>query len=113
MMINLHNMALYTLLLGYTLGYSNAWADAASEKSRIEIQKSLNEQVLSSPFSVEDDAKLEAYIKDATERGKPPRSTPSKYWRRGYTCRDLRRYSWLDYRDCSYYYRYYGRYWPF
>lgn len=111
--MSLHNKVFYTLLVGYTLSYGAVWADTALENSQVELQKSLNEQVLSNPFSVEDDSKLEAYIKDATERGKPPQSTPSKYWRRGYTCGDLRRYSWADYRDCSYYYRYYGRYWPY
>lgn len=80
---------------------------------RTEIQKRLNEQVLDKPFSVESEANLNAYIEDATKRGLPPKSEPSKYWRQGYTCSDLRRYSWNDYRDCSYYHHYYGYYWPY
>jgi len=32
------------------------------------------------------------------------------YWRPGYTCRDLLRHNWTQYRNCRYYYRYYGRY---
>src|SRR5574343_504604 len=86
---------------------------SASADERNEIQKRLNEQVLGGSFSVESEANLNAYIEDATKRGIPPKSEPSKYWRRGYTCNDLRRYSWADYRDCSYYYHYYGYYWPF
>lgn len=85
-----------------------AQADQASD-----MQKMLNDQVMAKPFSVEDEAKLNSYIEEATKRGTPPKSEPSKYWRRGYTCNDLRRYSWNDYRDCSYYYRYYGYYWPY
>jgi len=85
-----------------------AWADERSD-----LQKRLNEEVLSKPFSVENEANLNAYIEEATKRGTPPKTQPSKYWRNGYTCGDLRRYSWTDYRDCSYYHRYYGRYWPY
>lgn len=80
---------------------------------RAEIQKQLNEQVLGKSFNVENDANLDAYIQEATKRGTPPRTEPSKYWRKGYTCADLRRYSWTDYRDCSYYHSYYGYYWPY
>lgn len=83
-------------------------ADQASD-----MQKMLNDQVMAKPFSVEDEAKLNSYIEEATKRGTPPKSEPSKYWRKGYTCGDLRRYSWNDYRDCSYYHRYYGYYWPY
>jgi hypothetical protein len=83
-------------------------ADQASD-----TQKMLNDQVLAKPFSVEDEAKLNSYIEEATKRGTPPKSQPSKYWRQGYTCNDLRRYSWNDYRDCSYYHHYYGYYWPY
>lgn len=80
---------------------------------RDEMQKQLNEQVFEKPFSVESEAALNAYIEEATKKGTPPNAQPSQYWRKGYTCGDLRRYSWNDYRDCSYYHRYYGRYWPY
>jgi hypothetical protein len=112
-MISLRKNILYIFLFGSTLlNNGSAWADKVSD-SQIEMQKRLNEQVLSQGFSVADEAKLEAYIKDATERGTPPKTTPSRYWRNGYTCGDLRRYSWNDYRDCSYYYRYHGYYWRY
>lgn len=84
------------------------WADNMSD-----LQKQLNAQVMQKPFSVENEANLNAYIEEATKRGTPPKSQPSKYWRQGYTCADLRRYSWADYRDCSYYYHYHGYYWPY
>lgn len=98
------------LFLLYSLVIFSAAVEA---DERTEIQKRLNEQVLDNSFSVESDANLNAYIEDATKRGLPPKSEPSKYWRRGYTCGDLRRYSWNDYRDCSYYHHYYGYYWPY
>jgi hypothetical protein len=78
-----------------------------------DMQNRLNEMVMSQPFNVADNAKLEAYIEEATKKGTPPVSTPSRYWRRGYTCADLRRYSWNDYRDCSYFHRFNGYYWPY
>lgn len=88
-------------------------ATTSSAEKSVDLQKQFNEQVMKQPFSVENDANLNAYIEDATRRGIPPRSQPSKHWRQGYTCADLRRYSWTDYRDCSYYYQYYGYYWPY
>jgi hypothetical protein len=78
-----------------------------------DLQKQLNDEVMQKSFSVENEANLNAYIEEATRKGQPPRTEPSKYWRKGYTCADLRRYSWTDYRDCSYYHHYYGYYWPY
>lgn len=107
------NRFLYSaFFLGYAIT-SIVWAGIANAESPADMQRRLNEQVLDKQFSVENEANLEAYIKDATERGTPPISTPSKHWQNGYTCGDLRRYSWNDYRDCSYYHRYYGHYWPY
>lgn len=109
-MVNIQSRLLWS-------GVAVLWLTASSPDSfadqRSEMQKRLNEQVMEKPFSVENEANLNAYIEEATKRGTPPRSEPSKYWRRGYTCGDLRRYSWYDYRDCSYYHRYYGYYWPY
>lgn len=89
------------------------WVNSVFAESAEDIQRRLNEEVLQKPFNVETEANLNAYIEEATKRGTPPKSEPSRYWRRGYTCADLRRYSWTDYRDCTYYYRYYGYYWPY
>ena len=88
-------------------------ATAVSADQRSDIQQQLNAEVLGKQFSVESEAGLNAYIEEATKRGTPPKTQPSKYWRRGYSCSDLRRYSWTDYRDCSYFYRYYGYNWPY
>lgn len=88
-------------------------ATAVSADQLSDIQQQLNAEVLGKQFSVESEAGLNAYIEEATKRGTPPKTQPSKYWRRGYSCSDLRRYSWTDYRDCSYFYRYYGYNWPY
>lgn len=96
------------LILGVSLISPLSLADKASD-----LQKQFNDQVIQKPFSVENEANLNAYIEDATRRGLPPKSQPSKHWRKGYTCADLQRYSWTDYRDCSYYYHYHGYYWPY
>jgi len=106
--MKLHSLNQLFFVLIIAIGSTNAFADEVSD-----MQKRLNEQVLGQSFSVESEANLNAYIEEATKRGIPPKTTPSKYWRRGYTCGDLRRYSWTDYRDCSYFYRYYGYYWPY
>jgi hypothetical protein len=112
-MITLCKQIFYIFLFSLVLSYGGLTSADSLSDSQMEMQKKLNEQVLSQNFSVADEAKLESYIKDATERGTPPKTTPSRYWRNGYTCGNLRRYSWNDYRDCSYYYRYYGYYWPY
>lgn len=88
-------------------------AHTAEAEKIVDLQKQLNDEVMQKSFSVENEASLNAYIEEATRKGKPPKTEPSKYWRQGYTCADLRRYSWTDYRDCSYYHHYYGYYWPY
>jgi hypothetical protein len=75
------------------------------------LQKQLNSQVMNKSFHVESDAKLEADLEASFKKGIKPVSTVSRYWRPGYTCADIRSYSWRDYRNCRYHYRYYGRYW--
>lgn len=106
-------MVFFKKKFGFLLCFLMIFSISALADERSEIQKRLNEQVLGNSFSVENEANLNSYIEDATKRGIPPKSEPSKYWRRGYTCNDLRRYSWTDYRDCSYYHHYYGYYWPY
>ena len=76
-----------------------------------ELQKQLNSQVMSKSFHVESDAALSAELEAAIKKGVKPVNTPSKQWRPGYTCADIRGYSWSDYRNCRYYHRYHGRYW--
>jgi len=86
----------------------------ASEQDDLEkMQQQLNQEVMSKEFLAEEPEKVEAYIKESMEKKlKPPEYTGS-YWRRGYTCRDLLRYDWYEYRNCMYYYRYHGHYYPY
>lgn len=87
-----------------------ALAQTAEELA--EMQKKLNAQTLERPFSVEDEAKIDAYIKDAMKKElEPEQKQAPSYWRPGYTCADIYSYGWSAYRNCRYYRRYYGRYW--
>jgi hypothetical protein len=76
------------------------------------MQEQLNNQVLSKPFSVADEAQVKSYIEDAQRRGEVPTAYKGKHWRPGYTCVDLRPYSYREYLACRYYYSYYGHYYP-
>jgi site-specific recombinase XerD len=99
---------LSALLLGM------ATSTVASEQDELEkMQQQLNQEVLSQEFLAEEPEKVEAYIKEAMEKNLKPEEYTGTYWRRGYTCRDLLRYSWHEYRNCMYYYRYHGRYYPY
>ncbi len=80
-------------------------------ESLAEMQKRLNQETISKEFSVEDEAKIDAFIKESMGKDLKPTKKVPTYWQNGYTCADVRRYSWRDYRDCRYHYRYYGRYW--
>ncbi len=86
---------------------------ATEEEDLAEMQKQLNAETLNKPFFAEQPEKVEAYIRKAMEKNLKPPEYKGTYWRRGYTCRDLLRYSWNEYRNCSYYYRYHGRYYPY
>lgn len=83
----------------------------ADDLERERMQRQLNEQVMAAPFSVEDQARIDAYVKQAMEKDLKPVPNPPPYWRRGYTCDSIRSYGWRAYGDCYYYHRYYGRYW--
>jgi hypothetical protein len=43
------------------------------------MQEQLNDQVLSKPFSVADEAKVKAYIEDAKKRGEVPQPYAGKH----------------------------------
>jgi hypothetical protein len=75
-----------------------------------QMQKQLNNEVLSKPFSVANEAQVKAYIEGAQKRGEVPQPYTGKHWRPGYTCIDLRPYSYQEYLACRYYYTYYGHY---
>ena len=76
------------------------------------MQEQLNNQVLSKPFSVADEAQVKAYIADAQRHGEVPPPYTGKYWKPGYTCVNLGPYSYQEYLACRYYYSYHGRYYP-
>jgi Ni/Co efflux regulator RcnB len=94
------------------ISYSVGWA-ASDEEEMEAMQKQLNKQVMEQPFHAEEPEKVDAYVKEAMKKHlKPPKYT-GDHWRRGYTCHDMLRYSWYEYRNCMYYYRYYGYYYPY
>jgi len=86
---------------------------ASDEDDMAAMQKRLNAEVLDQPFLAEQPAKVEAYIQEALKNNLVPPEYSGTYWRRGYTCRDLLRYSWQEYRNCRYYYRRHGRYYRY
>jgi hypothetical protein len=88
---------------------AESWAEDKKQTLQ-EMQQRLNQEVISQPFSVADEAKVKSYIEDATRRGLVPSAQPGPHWRPGYTCQDLTPYSWQEYRDCRYYHWYYGYY---
>lgn len=104
---------LSSLLLGFLLlaGLTQVWADDAAEMER--MQQQLNKEVLEKPFLAEEPEKVDAYIKEASKNHIKPLEYTGQNWREGYTCHDLLRFSWTEYRDCSYYHHYHGRYYPY
>lgn len=74
------------------------------------MQAQLNGKVMSQPFLAEKPKEVDAYIKSMLEKKVPPQEYTGSHWRTGYTCRDLLRYNWTQYRNCRYYHRYHGRY---
>ena len=103
MTLGLVYSSLHTLQVGVASG-----GEMTEEMKR--MQEHLNNQVLSQPFSVADEAQVKAYIDAAQKRGEVPQPYTGKYWRPGYTCVDLRPYSYREYLSCRYYYSYYGHY---
>ena len=104
--------ALARLLLGVVLlsGFTQVWAgDAEMER----MQRQLNKETMDKPFFAEEPEKVDAYIKEASKNHIKPLEYTGKHWREGYTCHDLLRYSWTEYRDCRYYRHYHGRYYPY
>jgi len=83
---------------------------ANEEDDLAEMQKQLNAETMNKPFLAEQPDKVDAYIKEAMKKNLKPPEYEGTHWRRGYTCHDLLRWSWNEYRNCSYYYRYHGRY---
>ncbi len=83
---------------------------AGDAEDMAEMQKKLNAEMADLPFLAEQPEKVEAYIKDSLKNNVVPPPYRGTYWRPGYTCHNLLRYNWREYRNCRYYHRYYGRY---
>ncbi len=92
---------------------SAAVGDSAHEEQMKEMQKQLNAEVMAKPSSVAEEAQILNYIQEATKRNLVPPPYKGMHWRKGYTCRDLRAFSYNEYRDCRYYHAYHGRYYPY
>lgn len=105
-------MKIFLVSVFATLVVTSTQLQAQTEEELRAMQQSLNKEVLEKPFSVEDEAKIDAYVKDAMAKNlKPEVSKAPDYWKPGYTCADIYSYGWNAYRNCRYYRSYYGRYW--
>lgn len=86
---------------------------ANDEDDMAEMQRQLNAETMSQPFFAEQPEKVDAYIKESMKKNLKPPEYKGKNWRRGYTCRNMLAYSWVEYRNCRYYRSYYGRYYNY
>lgn len=99
------------VFLQAVIGIQSVIATEESEEDALaKAQAQMNVEVLSKPFLAERPKEVDAYIKSMLEKKVQPSEYQGTYWRRGYTCRDLLRHNWTQYRNCKYYYRYHGRY---
>jgi hypothetical protein len=90
---------------------SSAFAQQETEEEALaRVQAQMNAEVLSKPFLAERPKEVDAYIEGMLKNKVKPPEYQGTYWRSGYTCRDLLRHNWSQYRNCRYYYRYHGRY---
>jgi len=103
----------FIIVLSISLAVFSSGAIASEQDDLEKMQQQLNQEVMSKEFLAEEPEKVEAYIKEAMEKNMKPPEYTGTHWRRGYTCRDLLRYDWYEYRNCMYYYRYHGRYYPY
>ncbi len=101
------------LLIGLSFFVTNLALAASDNDEMAEMQKKYNTEIMKQEFFAEQPEKVEAYIREAMKKELKPEEYMGSYWRRGYTCRDLLRHSWREYRDCRYYHRYHGRYYPY
>lgn len=100
-------------LIGLLFFVNSAAVFASDEDEMATIQKKYNTEIMEQEFFAEQPDKVEAYIREAMKKELKPKEYSGIYWRRGYTCRDLLRHSWIEYRDCRYYHRYYGHHYPY
>lgn len=103
-------LGLFLSMVFIGAGGSPLWA---GEKEDMEaMQKALNQEVLDKPFNPGDKAKVDAYLEESIKKGVKPIETKPQGWAPGWTCNNLV-YSYRAYRDCMYYHRYYGSYYPY
>jgi hypothetical protein len=88
-------------------------APALAETDLENAQREMNQETMSREFLAEQPEKVDAYIKEAQQKNLKPPEYTGTHWRAGYTCHDLLRYSWYEYRDCRWYHRYYGHYYAY
>lgn len=102
----------YILSIFYILTFTSfSFAKEESEEEAMaRMQAQLNKEVMAKPFLAEKPKEVDAYIKSMLAKNVKPAEYSGTHWRTGYTCRDLLRYSWTQYRNCRYYHRYHGRY---
>jgi hypothetical protein len=107
--------ALKILFFGMFLlaNFTQAWAGKAEDEELARTQRQLNKEVMEKPFFAEEPEKVEAYIKEASKNHIKPLEYTGPHWLSGYTCHDMLRYSWNEYRDCNYYHHYYGHYYRY
>jgi hypothetical protein len=85
--------------------------DEQKDREMAEIQRQLNIEVMVQPFGVEEMAKIDSYIAEAMKRNLVPQPYKgAEPWRQGMTCSHLSVFTWR--RNCQYYHRYYGHYYP-
>lgn len=109
----LYKHLLFALGISYMLiisASSFAQQEESEEEALARMQAQLNQEVMTKPFLAEKPKEVDAYIKDMLAKKVTPAEYSGTHWRAGYTCRDLLRYNWTQYRNCRYYRRYYGRY---
>ncbi len=95
-----------------TLVATSTHLQAQTDEELRAMQQSLNKEVMEKPFSVEDEAKIDAFIKNAMAKDLKPQATKAPDgWKPGFTCADIYNTGWNNYRNCRHYRSYYGRYW--
>lgn len=101
----LKSLIVFSGILFSTLAVADDEDDALAK-----AQAQMNAEVMSKPFLAEKPEEVDKYIESMLKQNIKPAEYQGQYWRPGYTCRDLLRYNWTEYRNCRYYYRYHGRY---
>ena len=108
--VNIMKYSVFVFTFIFTLVFAANLSATEEDDALAKAQAQMNAEVLSKPFLAERPKEVDAYIKSMLEKKVKPPEYHGNYWRRGYTCRDLLRYNWTQYRNCQYYYRYHGRY---